>query len=118
MKNKGFLIIIALTFCFIAFIAGYLTAITTDRSITISDTAEEHQAFTTAVYDHGLLNINIASASDLSQLPGIGDILAQRIITYRENNGPFSNVDDLIHVEGIGAKKLASIKEYITASGG
>jgi len=59
------------------------------------------------------LDLNHATASDLEALPGIGPVLAQRIIDYRQSRGPFKNVDDLENVSGIGPKKLAQIKPYL-----
>jgi comEA protein len=60
------------------------------------------------------VNINTASAKELDALPGIGEVLAQRIIDYRTANGPFQSVDDLIKVKGIGEKTLEKIKPYAT----
>lgn len=60
----------------------------------------------------GLVNINTANATQLTQLPGIGPAIAQKIIYYRTANGPFSSVDDLTKVPGIGAAKLAQIKSH------
>jgi len=63
------------------------------------------------------VNINTAEKEALTALPGIGEILAQRIIAYRNANGSFSSVDGLMYVEGIGEKKLEAILDLITIGG-
>ena len=60
------------------------------------------------------VNINTATARELEALPGIGEVIAQRIIDYRNAHGPFRSVDELINVKGIGEKKLADLKPYAT----
>ena len=62
----------------------------------------------------GLININTATAAQLDTLPGIGPVLAQRIIDYRQANGPFTSLSQLLLVEGIGEKRLANILPLIT----
>ena len=59
------------------------------------------------------LNINKATEQDLQKLPGIGPSLAYRIISYRNENGKFSTVEDIKNVNGIGDSKYENIREYI-----
>jgi competence protein ComEA len=60
------------------------------------------------------ININTASADELTTLPGIGPSYAQRIVEHREKNGPFKRVEDLLNVRGIGDKTFERIKDRIT----
>ncbi len=63
-----------------------------------------------------LLDPNLASQEDLETLPGIGPVLAQRIIAYRQTHGPYKKIADLRKVSGIGPKKLEKIKPYLAIS--
>ena len=60
-----------------------------------------------------LININRADAQTLTMLKGIGDVIAGRIVEYREENGEFESVEELIEVKGIGEKTLEKIRERI-----
>ena len=62
----------------------------------------------------GKVSINTATLEQLQTLPGIGEAKAKDIITYREQNGPFENIEDIMKVSGIGESLFAQIKENIT----
>jgi competence protein ComEA len=64
------------------------------------------------------ININTAGVEELVSLPGIGPSYAKRIVDFREKNGPFKKVDDLLNVQGIGEKTLEKIRDKITVSTG
>jgi competence protein ComEA len=61
----------------------------------------------------GLVSVNRADASTLEGLPGVGPVLAERIVAHREANGPYQEVEDLLDVSGIGEAKLATIRDLI-----
>lgn len=63
-----------------------------------------------------LVNINTASAGLISTLPGIGEMLAARIVSYRGEHGDFSNIEDIMSVSGIGAKTYEQLKDHITVN--
>lgn len=60
-----------------------------------------------------LVNINSASADELKTLPGVGDATAEAILEDRRSNGPFTSIEDLMRISGIGEKKFAKLKEKI-----
>lgn len=61
-----------------------------------------------------MVNINKAGVEELDKIRGVGPAMAQRIVEFREQNGPFKTVDDLVQVRGIGGSKLQKIKDQIT----
>lgn len=63
------------------------------------------------------IDINRADAEQLTALPGIGEVLAGRIVAYREENGSFLSTQELQNVEGIGEKRLEVILDLITVGG-
>lgn len=63
------------------------------------------------------IDINRADAEQLTALPGIGEVLAGRIVAYREENGSFLSTQELQNVEGIGEKRLDAILDLITVGG-
>jgi competence protein ComEA len=61
-----------------------------------------------------IVNINTASVSDIEALPGIGAKTAARIVEYRQKNGPFKKVEELMNVRGIGEKNFLKLKPQLT----
>lgn len=62
------------------------------------------------------LDLNRATAGELESLPGIGAVMAQRVIAFRESTGGFRTVEDLHEIKGIGAKKFDRLKPLVTVS--
>ncbi|MGN9910936.1 helix-hairpin-helix domain-containing protein [Phytohabitans sp. LJ34] len=62
----------------------------------------------------GKVNLNTATLAQLDSLPGVGPVLAQRILDHREKNGPFRTVSDLRQVEGIGDTRYEQLKDLVT----
>jgi competence protein ComEA len=65
----------------------------------------------------GVVNINTASSEQLQMLPRVGPSLAGRIIEFREANGPFRAVDEILAVKGIGESSFEKLEPYIVTSG-
>jgi competence protein ComEA len=63
------------------------------------------------------VDINTADVDRLTELPGIGRAIAQRIVDYRKEHGPFKAVEELLNVRGIGDRSLARIRDRVTVGG-
>ena len=86
----------------------------TDVPAASSPTEKPTEAATQPPTEPGPLDLNRATVQELTTLPGIGEVLAQRIVDYREAHGPFRSVEELIAVEGIGEGKLEKLRELVT----
>jgi competence protein ComEA len=64
----------------------------------------------------GIVNLNTATAGDLEALPGIGAKTAARIVEYRQKNGPFKKIEELMNVRGVGEKNFLKLKGQITVA--
>jgi competence ComEA-like helix-hairpin-helix protein len=64
-----------------------------------------------------VVNVNTASAAELTRLPRVGEKLAARIVTHREQHGPFRRAEDLMEVKGIGEKMFEGLTPYVAVSG-
>ncbi len=63
------------------------------------------------------IDLNTADARELMALPGIGEVLAGRILAYRQDHGPFEAVEELMNVSGIGEKRLEAVLDLVTIGG-
>ena len=84
-----------------------------NRLLRAETVAPVHCVDAEALRQAELVNLNSASAERLLCLPGIGKVLAGRIVAYREEHGPFASVEELKNVTGIGEGKLAAIRELV-----
>ena len=65
----------------------------------------------------GVVNVNEASAEELVLLPRVGPVVAQRILEFRAENGPFESEEDLMLVRGIGERTFEQLRPYVTLEG-
>lgn len=123
MKLHKLNLLLLITIIFAVFVVGLFAGrLTGDHTLwtnnaSNSSTQESDETKETSSIINGRLNINTATADDFVLLPGIGEVLAERIVEYRRKNGLFASVDDLMNVKGLGQSKLEEIKKYITIGG-
>lgn len=128
MKNKISVLLTAITVLFVGFTLGLFVGRNSGSgTVTLAVPAQMQTAPTAAataptqtVPEETVsfpVNINTADADTLAALPGIGQVLAERIVAYRRQNGSFRAIEEITNVEGIGEKKAEAILELITVGG-
>ena len=129
MRKPNLPILLVITLLFGAFTLGFFLGKNQNRNaITVSvptkflteptvqkvKNAEPTEQTSTVSFP---ISINQAGKEEFMALPGIGEILAERILDFREEYGNFSSVEELLNVEGIGKKRLEEILDLITVGG-
>ena len=118
--TKTQLLLLFMTGCFlITLFSLYKTANDTadGTDYTITVTRRETEKVTPEVPSApALIDINTATSEQLQTLTGIGEVIAQRIIDYREEHGPFTSIDELLNVKGIGEITLSKFRNDVTVS--
>lgn len=123
MKNTRIQPLVLLTFVFVAFILGLFAGRNLNRtpvqirSLPSATAAATDLPAETAPTQPKIIDLNSATAEQLQTLPGIGPVIASRIIAYREYEGPFRTVGELVNVNGIGEKTLEEIWDFVTIGG-
>ena len=129
MKKQSIPILVILTIAFTFFTLGFFLGKSKHPEpvmVSLPDSMYTTPAETTVLEEtHPIpepsvifpIDINRAEKEELIALPGIGDVLAQRILLYREENGAFTSVEELLNVSGIGKKRFEEILDLITIGG-
>ena len=127
MKKQGTftLIFIAAVFCSLT-IGFYLGRNYSGSPVTVSSlsgaqttviAAQPVEQASSTITSPTLININTADMQTLMELPGIGETISRNIIAYRNAHGPFSSLEGLLDVDGIGQGRLEEILDLVTVGG-
>ena len=116
--TKSEIILLGLTAVFLCALAGLSLRDRQDRvpGVVIETEGEAPRGETAP--DFPPVDLNTATAEELDTLPGIGESLARRIIAYREANGPFGSIEEIMEVSGIGEAKFAELEDRVTVDNG
>ena len=121
-------IVLGLTSAFLVVTGGYFVSgqlgeaeyqVTVSKQVPAVSASlpEVEDGYPDSLLEGEVIDLNTASAADLTRLPGIGEKRAQAIVDYRESSGPFQSVEELTEVKGIGEGILAQVYDYVTVGG-
>ena len=97
---------------FLSFVA--MAALSAGQNSPASSAAPPSRTAATPVAATAAVNLNTASSSELASLPGIGPKTAERILEYRQKNGPFKKLEELMNVRGLGEKTFLKLRPQLT----
>ncbi len=119
--RKSLYILLTTTMVFVALVAGiFIGRNSTGTMVTLNPFSGNVASDTAPVQkptELGKVNINTASKSDLTLLPGIGNTKATKIIEFRDEFGNFTRIEDLIYVDGFSYTTIEELRPYITVGG-
>ena len=116
--TKSEIILLGLTAVFLCALAGLSLRDRQDRVPGVVIETEAEVPREEFAPDFPPVDLNTATAEELDTLPGIGESLARRIIAYREANGPFGSIEEIMEVSGIGEAKFAELEDRVTVDNG
>ena len=112
-KGEKWIVVLTLVFA-LAMTGVYIHATRMDESDEYTIRAGELAQGTAPIETvQWQVNINTATVEELTHLPGVGEVLAERIVAYREAHGAFRTAEELLEVDGIGESKFADMKDWI-----
>ncbi|MFH1312821.1 MAG: helix-hairpin-helix domain-containing protein [Candidatus Eisenbacteria bacterium] len=114
-RLAGAILVITVT---VGILTGVLGWEKTGRTLPGENQKETSDSCDQSRHEYVVLDINTATREELMALPSIGPTRAGAIIEWRDRNGLFEKVEDLVQVKGIGEKTLAVIRKYVCAGGG
>ena len=116
--TKSEIILLGLTAVFLCALAGLSLRDRQDRVPGVVIETEAEVPREEIATDFPPVDLNTATAAELDTMPGIGESLARRIIAYREANGPFGSIEEIMEVSGIGEAKFAELEDRVTVDNG
>jgi competence protein ComEA len=96
--------------------AALLAMVVAARPAAAHTGAQSQQAQPAAQPAGALINLNSATQAELEKLPGVGPAMAKQIIEYRQKNGGFKKIEELMNVKGIGEKSFLKLKALVTVA--
>ena len=128
MRKPQISLLAMITLLFVTFTAGYFlgmnrpqaqltVSVAKEMTVRPQETVHTERKPEEQQQTHFPIFLNSADKDDLMALPGVGELLAQRILDYRQTHGSFRSAEELLNVEGIGEKRLAEILDLIVIGG-
>ena len=119
-KKTAAAVVLAILVAVLVFCLGYLFGFNRASSVfpmTVTPVTADSAVAEENPEPQGPVDLNSAEQEELELLPGIGPATAEKIIAYRKAHGPFTSIEQIMNVEGIGEKKFEEMREFISIGG-